>query len=98
MQKLTDLVLQSAQGNFGSWSMDADGSFWTAIDSKASAFLTPAQSELMKSGEFLGPQGYGTRYQGKLNALISLGFQSDANAPLGPGAASQAGARSAGPP
>ena len=98
MQKLTDLVVQSAQGSFGSWSTDSDGSFWAAIDSNASAFLTPAQSELMRSGEYLGPQGYGTRYQGRLNALISLGFQSDSAAAGGTGSAPQAGAHPAGSP
>jgi hypothetical protein len=96
MQKLTDLVLQTAQSNYGNWSGDADGSLWGAIDAKAAAFLTPAQSDLMKSGEFLGPQGYGTRYQGRLNALITLGFQSDANAANGAVANSSTGSGSGG--
>jgi hypothetical protein len=55
-------------------------SYWSNVDSQAAAFLTSAQLNLMKSAEFLGPFGAGSRFQSQLNCVITLGDRADVSA------------------
>jgi hypothetical protein len=65
--------------------MDPDGVDWAAVDAKASSFLTPEQLNLLQNGEFIGPFGMGSRFQIRLNNLISQADQADRLADPAPG-------------
>jgi hypothetical protein len=80
LQQLTALAVQDASLSGGPAPVDAYTNSWARIDSQARAFLTPDQLNLMQTQEFLGPFGEGTRYQLRLNTVISLADQADIKA------------------
>jgi hypothetical protein len=65
---------------------DPDGVDWSAVDAKAAGLLTPEQLNLLQNGEFIGPFGMGSRFQGRLNNLITLTDQADRAAGPAPAA------------
>jgi hypothetical protein len=81
-KQLTDLVVQASRTSTKAQGGDYfDGRInWTDIDDRASSFLTPAQVAFMKSAEITGPTGEGTRFQDRLNSLITKGDNEDAAA------------------
>jgi hypothetical protein len=80
VQQLSDAAIQASRAPGARQLADFENSYWAGVDNQAATFLTPAQLDLMKSGEFLGPSGEGSRFQSRLNSLITLGDQADAQA------------------
>jgi hypothetical protein len=80
VQQLSDAAIQASKTPGAGKLADLENTFWTGVDTQAASFLTPAQLDLMKSGEFIGPSGEGSRFQSRLNDLITLGDQADAQA------------------
>jgi hypothetical protein len=82
VQQLTTLAVQASKASGAAQQAGVEAAYWASMDSQAASFLTPAQLDLMKTGEFIGPFGEGSRFQGQLNTLITLGDQADAGATL----------------
>jgi hypothetical protein len=62
-----------------------DGIDWAAVDAKEAGLLTPAQLNLLQNADFLGPFGMGSRFQFRLNNLITQADQADRTAAPAPG-------------
>ena len=56
------------------------GPDWNAIEAQAAPILSPAQLELLKTGEFSGSSGYGSKYQALLNDAITQADRADTKA------------------
>lgn len=68
--RLTTLATQAPIG--------PDGPQWDGVIAKAATFLSPQQIELLRTGEFSGPGGYGSQYLFKLNSVITAADNADA--------------------
>jgi hypothetical protein len=80
MQQLSAAAVQASQSPGARQIEDLGKTYWAGVDMQAASFLTPAQLDLLKSGEFIGPFGAGSRFQSRLNDLITLGDQADSAA------------------
>jgi hypothetical protein len=78
-RQLQAIAVQASHDPAAASGGSASTRYWASVDSQASAVLTPAQLNLMKSGEFLGPFGAGSRFQAQLNGAITLGDLADAS-------------------
>jgi hypothetical protein len=85
LQQLTALAIQDPSLSGAPAPVDAYTNSWAKIDSQARTFLTPDQLNLMETQEILGPFGNGTRYQSRLNFVISVADQADSKASSSPG-------------
>jgi hypothetical protein len=77
VRQLTALVAEAtkaAPGEFGRLSTGID---WAHLDDESRSFLRAEQVEFIKNTEVIGPLGMGTRYQNRLNDLITSADHSD---------------------
>jgi hypothetical protein len=62
---------------------------WNAVEAQGAAILTPAQLDLLSSGEFSGPGGYGSKHQALLNDAITQADHADIKAGISSSPAGQ---------
>jgi hypothetical protein len=89
-RQLQAIAVQASHDPAAAAGGEASAAYWARVDNEASAFLTPAQLSLMKSQEFLGPFGTGSRFQAQLNGAITLGDRADAGSGGGPSSTADA--------
>jgi hypothetical protein len=71
VNQLTVLVGMAVKSSLAENRAPSAGIDWDQLDEQSRSFLTQAQVEFIRNTEVPGPLGMGTRYQNRLNELIS---------------------------
>lgn len=76
--QMAALAVQASHPVAGASGSTTTGVDWDALDAQAASVLSPQQLDLFRSGEFIGPIGYGSKYFSRFTSRLIAADHSDA--------------------